>query len=274
MSKDSICLKTWYYQQFDADYSSDAPGEGFGGWKSADLELAPERTAVAFMHAWDGGTREQYPGWHRCEEYFPRSEQICREVFPPLLAAVRASALRPLHVACLPYAAKYPGYQEVVKLVGPEPSAPEPIRADPVVERLRAFKQKRSFVGEHNVDDCDRGWKNVDFPADAKPRDDEWVATTSHQLIALCRRFGITHIVCACFAVNWCLVMSPGGMMDLSRAGVFCATIGQAVTAVENRESARGEKYKEEGLWRVAIAFGFVYDVDDFTSAIRQTRKS
>ena len=63
--------------------------------------------------------------------------------------------------------------------------------------------------------------------------------------------------------------MSPGGMLDMSRHGVMCSALRQAVTAVENKESARGERYKEEGLWRVSVGFGFVYDVDDFVQAIR-----
>ena len=36
------------------------------------------------------------------------------------------------------------------------------------------------------------------------------------------------------------------------------------VTAVENKETARAERMKEEALWRVATNFGFVFDVQDF----------
>lgn len=51
-----------------------------------------------------------------------------------------------------------------------------------------------------------------------------------------------------------------------------CPAIRQAVTAVENKETARGELCKEIGLWRVALAFGFVFDLDDFVSAIAAAR--
>ena len=71
-----------YYQQFDADFSRDMPAEGYGGWKKAEIEIAPEHTAVVLMHAWDCGTREQYPGWHRCADYIPRAGEICRTVLP------------------------------------------------------------------------------------------------------------------------------------------------------------------------------------------------
>ena len=37
---------------------------------------------------------------------------------------------------------------------------------------------------------------------------------------------------------------------------------------MENRETARQEWGKENALWRVALAFGFVFDVDDFVDAL------
>ena len=54
----------------------------------------------------------------------------------------------------------------------------------------------------------------------------------------------------------------------MSQRGVMCSALRQAVTAVENRETARNELCKEIGLWRVALAFGFVFDVEDFVGAI------
>jgi hypothetical protein len=58
--------------------------------------------------------------------------------------------------------------------------------------------------------------------------------------------------------------MSPAGMVDMSRRQVMCSVLRQAVTAVENKESARRQGHKEEALWRIALAFGFVFDVDNF----------
>ena len=92
-------LPAHYYQQFDADFAREVPGEGYGGWKTADLELSWEHTAVVVMHAWDAGTREQFPGWHRAVEYIPRSYAICETVIPPLLKAVRESGFHLIHVA-------------------------------------------------------------------------------------------------------------------------------------------------------------------------------
>ncbi len=63
--------------------------------------------------------------------------------------------------------------------------------------------------------------------------------------------------------------MSPGGMLDMRRYGVICSTIRQAVTAVENRETARTEAGKELALWRVALAFGFVFELDDILRMLK-----
>ena len=48
----------------------------------------------------------------------------------------------------------------------------------------------------------------------------------------------------------------------------MCSAVRQAETAVENKETARRELGKELGLWRVALAFGFVFDVDDLVGAL------
>jgi hypothetical protein len=57
-------------------------------------------------------------------------------------------------------------------------------------------------------------------------------------------------------------------MLEMSQRGVMCSAFRQAVAAVENRETARRELCKEIGLWRVALAFGFVFDVEDFVTAL------
>jgi hypothetical protein len=98
--------------------------------------------------------------------------------------------------------------------------------------------------------------------------EDEGVAENSSQLLALCRDAGINHLIYAGFAINWCLLMSPGGMVDMERRGVMCSAFRQAVTAVENRESARQELAKQLALWRVSLGFGFVFDVEDFIAAL------
>jgi len=108
----------------------------------------------------------------------------------------------------------------------------------------------------------------LEFADDARPVGDESIAEDAHQLFALCRENRVNHLIYAGFAINWCLLLSPGGMADMSKHGIMCSAPRQAVTAVENKETARSELCKELGLWRVAVAFGYVFDVDDFINAL------
>lgn len=271
----TIRIMANYYQQFDAEFDLEVPAEGYGGWKRAEIEISPDHTALVVMHAWDCGTREEYPGWHRAVEYIPRSYEISRNVFPELLSTVRDSDLRLFHVvASGDYLQSYPGHRHALELVGPEPEAPERIAGDPVLEKLREFRSDNVFVGPHNREDVNRGFKKLDFPPEARPLGDEGIAENERQLFALCKETGVNHLIYAGFAINWCLLLSPGGMADMSKRGVMCSAIRQAVTAVENKETARRELCKEIALWRVSLAFGFVFDVDDFLSALGGDRAS
>ena len=264
-----VKVQASYYQQFDADYSRDVPAEGYGGWRKAVIEIAPEHTAVVLMHAWDCGTLEEYPGWWQACDEIPRTYHVCRTVLPGLLAAVRASGPALFHVvAAGDYYRGCPGYRRAAALAGEPPPAPERIAPDPVWRALGEFRSKNAFPGAHNEADINRGWARVGFPPEAAPVGEEGVAENTEQLFALCKEGGINHLVYAGFNVDWCLLMSSGGMIDMSRHGLICSVLRQATTAVENKETARRELCKEIGLWRVAINFGFVFDVDDFVRAI------
>lgn len=261
-----VKLTAHYYEQFDADYTLDVPAEGYGGWRSTELQIAPEHSAVVVMHAWDTGTFEQYPGWHRRVEYIPRADEICRTIFPRLLSAVRASGVKLFHVVGGgDYYKDCPGYTDTVRLAGPEPAPPATIDSDPVLDKLRTFKEQ---LDGHNTADTQRGFENVDFAEEAKPVGDEGIAENAHQLFALCRAHAVNHLIYAGFAVNWCLLLSPGGMADMCKHGIMCSVLRQAVTAVENKETAAAQLCKEIGLWRIALAFGYVFDVDDLVRAI------
>jgi hypothetical protein len=268
-----ITLPSHYYQQFDADLSRDVPGEGYGGWKQSDLTFDRDRMAMVVMHAWDCGTPEQHPGWYRSVEYIPRANQIVAEVFPPLLKAVRDGGMTVYHVVGgHTYYKDLPGYKRAVELAGPEPTTKRlDLPPDPLMDDVRTFREKNTVVGDRNRPDVIAGVAKMDFPEPARPHGDEGVAENDHQLLALCQTDGINHLVYIGFAINWCLCMSPGGMLDMGRRGVMCSAIRQAVTAVENKESARTEAHKEEALWRMALSWGFVFDVEPFISTIGRT---
>lgn len=264
----AIQLTARYYQQFDADFGLDVPAEGYRGWQEGSVGLDLDRTAVVVMHAWDAGSRAQFPGWHRAVEYIPRADMIANTILPPLLSTARAQGVALFHVVGGgDYYKQFPGYRHALALAGPEPALPQ-IEADDSLRALQRFRAAHVFVGAHNEADVAAGFARLDFHPQARPAENEGVAENAAQLFALCRERGVNHLIYAGFAINWCLLMSPGGMLDMSRRGFMCSAFHQAVTAVENRESARLELHKEEALWRVALAFGFVFDVDEFVRAV------
>ncbi len=262
-------IKAHYYQQFDADLNLDVPQDSYGGWQSAEIDLDPARSAIVLMHAWNCGTPGQYPGWYRCCPGILKTYEICENVLPPLLAAVRASSLPLFHVVgWAEYYQDYPGYQRAVELAGPPPEPPVGAEPDETLEELRRFREDNCFVGKHNREDVNRGASKIDFPKPAKPLGDEGIAKNAHQLTALARDAGVNHLIYCGFNIDWCLLMSAGGMLDMQRRGFMCSAIRDAVTAVESKESAPQEFAKQIGLWRVAINFGFVFDSADLICAL------
>jgi nicotinamidase-related amidase len=262
-------LRAQLYQQFDADPSRTVPAETYGGWQSVDVELAPAHTALVVMHAWDCGAPHEYPGWRRGVEYHARAEAILASVFPPLLAAVRASPLPLFHVVGggRDYSSHLPGHQRAVRLAG-EASPSARVANDPAYDQLQRLRAEQGFPGAHNAADIAAGVTRLDFATAARPIGDEGIAENGAQLAALCRDREINHLIYVGFAINWCLLMSPGGMVDMARHGCLCSTIREAVTAVENRETAHDEREKQQALWRVALEFGFVFALEDFLSAL------
>jgi len=270
----SVTIPTWYYQQFDANYNLDVSEEGFRGWKKANLKFSREHMAIVVMHAWDLGTREKFPGWWRAVPYAPRSQNILREIFPHLLETIRSSKIPLFHVVGggNGYWKNLPGYKHAVSLAPPDSKAFEQIASDPLRDKLAVFRREHCFVGKHNRKDVERGFEQLDFAEEARPEGGEGIAENSQQLFALCKERGVNHLIYCGFAINWCLLLSPGGMAEMHKYGLWCSTLRQATTAVENKETARNELCKQIALWRVALAFGFVFDVDDFINAIKSDK--
>jgi nicotinamidase-related amidase len=260
-------IPAWHYRQFDADFTADVPAEGYGGWNKSDIPWCAERTALVVMHAWDTGTREQFPGWHRAVEYIPRAERIAATTLRDVLDAFRNAAWNRVHVTGGGnYYQHLPGFR-------PSPAAAgNPLGPDPHVGELHRFRAEHVFVGRHNENDVRAGFAVVDFPEAVRPRDDEAVVDAADALDAWCRENGVRHLIYSGFALNWCLLMSPGGMIDMSRRGYVCSAVRDASTSVENKESARIESHHEEALWRVALAFGFVFETSDLLSAARSAK--
>jgi len=257
-------IKANYYQQFPADYSLEVPAEGYGGWKQADIEVDLDRTALAVMHAWDNGTMETNPGGYLHHEYLPRANEILHTVFPALLSAARSSRFKIFHIVERggKYYQNHPNYLATVALAGSNYFPSEQL--DPG-HALMKWREELNLPTHHGKRSLARN-----FAPEAVPQGDEPIAKDDHQLFALCKKHDVNHLIYAGFAINACLLVSPGGMLDMNRRKVLCSTIRQATTAVESKESARRESHKEEALWRIGLDFGFVFDLEDFLEALRR----
>ena len=266
-----IKIPAYYYQQFDADDALETPALNYGGWRKTEIDLNLQHTALIVMHAWDFGTKGKYPGWHRAVEYIPRAQKICDEVFPELLDIVRNAGMDIFHIALPgPYLNAYKGYKSRM-ISGEEDKKTDGIFIDDTLKKLRDFKSRFAFPGEHNMTDIQKGFDRLDFPFPARPIGDEPIAVTSEELFELCQSNKINHLIYTGFAINGCVLTSPGGMVDMTRKGIMCSAIKQAVTAIENRESAKNESAKELALWFVSIISGFVFELDDFTERIKNS---
>ncbi|MCC7494630.1 MAG: hypothetical protein IT204_19890 [Fimbriimonadaceae bacterium] len=266
-------VTTDYYQEFDADYTREVPAEGYGGWRQTVLELDPSKLAVVCMHAWDLGSLAEAPGHWRSVEYVPRSYAIAAQVFPPLFAAVRRSPVRLWHVVGggVDYYSHLPGYQLARSLASPEPPAPERVPSDPVLQRLQQFRADQVWRGAANNAAASSERQRLDFLPAARPQGDEGVAENTAQLFALCRHYGVNHLLYCGFALDACLLLSPGGMHEISRHGVLCSAIREATLAVESKETARTEGAKAVALWRVAVSYGFVFGAAALQAALEGT---
>jgi hypothetical protein len=265
-----IKIDTNYYQQFDADYTKEIPAKGYGGWKKAKLDLNLDKTAVVLMHSMYYGTMEEVPGIFRACEYIPRAYEIGKNIMPDLLKTIRDSGMQLIHVAAgAGYCSGYEGYKKALE-IGGEAKPIEQVESDPVMDGLKKFKTENAFPGKHNLPSYEKGAKIFDFDENAKPEKDELIVENEAQLLAICKKYGINHLIYIGYNINWCIMFSSGGFMHIFRNGVMCSTIRQAVTAVENKESAEDNMGKELALWTIAVGFGFVYDLDDFTDALKQ----
>ena len=265
-----IPIKTHYYQNFDADYTLEYPGEGYGGWKSEMLEIDTDHTAFVFFQNWDHGTREMYPGWYRAVEYIERENKIEAEVFPSYIKTLRDAGQKIYHVVgTRNHYSRLPGYQETAMLTDDTPYPKERIERDETVKKLLRFRSKHVHPGEHNIEDIDKGFSRLDFPHATRPIAGEAIAANEYQLAALCRRDKVSHLIYAGFTINIGMLAASCGMINMGQYGIMCSVVKEGVTAVENKESARLELHKEESLWRTSYLYGFVYSVEDIKDALR-----
>lgn len=270
-----ISVPTRYYAHFGADYSLDVPAEGFGGWRKTTLPLSTEHTALCVMHAWKNADRGKYPGIWSAVEYLPRAREIYENRMPRLLSAFRGAGMHVIHVESGDYVSRYEAYARACALTDGtvkklrRDSLPPP-GSDAVSDELRTFRTAEVHPGTENLADIAAAVAERDIDDSVKPAEGELMVTDSDRLQAVCSLYGVNHLIYAGFALNCCILMSPGGMMQMSERGFLCSAVAECTTAVENDFSARGEWGKKIGLWHTALFYGFVYEQDDLEKALKE----
>jgi len=280
----SLLLKGSFYRHHPIDFSQGANGAlGMKGWgETVDVEAPVKESALISMHTENIGLIPELPyadrgplaGYMRWLEYIGRKADIVRAVYPRILAAARGAGMTVVHVSMGDYGRKYPGYAKALEISGPEPETKTP-RA-PGFGNVRPPDDRKSklIFGEHFNDNRDEEHfgRYFDFAEAAKPLGDEFVVETSHQLSSVLNSLGAWNLIYIGFAINWCLWFSEAGMVDMSRLGYRCSCIREGVTAVENKESVRGEQHKEEAMWRTSLMFGYIFSAGDFIAACEKAR--
>ena len=253
-----MMIRAYYYAQQGADCSLPQPALGFHGWRETEIPVDPARTAIVVMHAWKTPDTE---GLRQHVEYIGRANQIMEERFPTFLQAVRQSGVRIIHVAAGFEAAldNFPGYRRMQQECPPEEY--ETVDSTPTLRELkmRHWRLTGAEDSTHHMQ-IEEGYAKYDFAV--KPRDNEDVVIAANQLLHLCRKHGIEHLIYTGFAVNACLMLSPCGCLDMTRRGLICSIVGDLTTAVENKESCIGERNREYGLWQFSVQGGFVFTSD------------
>jgi nicotinamidase-related amidase len=271
-----IDVPTWYYAHFGADYTLEVPAEGFGGWEKTVLPLCPEHTALCVMHAWDNPDQDLFPGIYSAVEYLPRAAEIFKTRMPALLKTFRDAGIRVIHIESGEYVHKYEAYKRTQELIREQLTdcrkarnyaMPHPA-PDPVYQALHKFRGDYVHPGTENKESIRGAVQVRDIHESVKPLPGEYMLTDSDELQAVCALHDINHLIYAGFALNCCLLISPGGMIDMSRRGFICSTVREVTTAVENDFSARDELAKQLALWYTALFFGFVYEQADLEKAL------
>ncbi len=265
----TVMVNTKYYQQY-----------GLGGWGEKPLPLNLDKTALVVMHAVYVGEQEDSPEYFTSVEYLQRCYEIAAKTFSPLLNAARQNNIKIYHIPMRSgYYESLPGYIRAVNAAEPVVSPQHVATHDDVLRSL--YAQRADLVhgaGEGTYAAIAKAkalsdQRYVNFIESARPQGIEPVAVNTEQLAAVAVEDSVNHLIYMGFAVDGCLLVSPGGMVDMARRRFMCSVVSDAVTAIENKESRDTLAHTQMGLWRVGSQYGFVYDSSDLIKAFKKVDK-
>lgn len=273
----------WHiYRHFPADFSRwEEAAAGFRGWEAEVRDLDLARTCLALMHFPETGLSARTEFGPDCAdpnalgtiEWVPRTMTLVAFRMPRLLQAARAAGLQIVHIWGSDGSG--PVWEASLKEAG-DPPPPDP----DVIERdeNRWDQHTRDVFDLPRDDPLTTGAPPlvppvITLPPEANvfvPQEGDLCASQSWQLHRLLKSRGIDHIIYCGWALNWCLWFSPGGMSDMSRKGYMCSAVRGGCVAIENRESAVGQRNLEYAYWKTSTMFGYIFDLHELTHALRE----
>jgi len=273
----TVSLPWRIYRHYPADFSRwREAAAGFRGWDSEVRELDVGRCCLALMHFPDRGLTPDSewgpdcanPGYLGTVEWVPRTMEVVTFRMPRLIEAARNAGLLTAHVGV---SGKFHMSGSVWERCVAEAGSPPPADAD-VISGPPAWHEdhRRDVFGLPREAPPKVPPHEFTLPEAFRPQGDDIVAQHAWQLHRLLERRGVDHIIYAGWALNWCLWFSPCGMADMSRKGYTCSAVRGGCVAIENRESAVGEGNLEYAFWKTSTMFGYVFDLHDLTSALRE----
>lgn len=267
----------WHmYRHYPADFARwREAAAGFLGWDSEVRDLDLSKTCLAMMHFPDTGLTPDTEFGPDCPnpnalgtiEWVPRTMDVVQFRMPALVTAARAAGLQVAHVGVggPPYT-EGPIWDKCVAEAGsPPPPDEDCIAKDPklVTRHMRdvfdLYRPQPQEVPPHTFS----------LPAELLPQGDDIIAQYPWQLHRLLKNRGRNHILYTGWALNWCLWFSPCGMSDMDRKGYVCSAVRGACVAIENRESAVGEKNLEYAYWKTSTMWGYIFEYHELVHALR-----
>lgn len=271
----------WHiYRHYPADFSRwHEAAAGFRGWEADQRELDLDRCCLVLMHfpsrgltpATEWGPDCQNPNALGTVEWVPRTMDVVTFRMPRLVKAAREAGLLVVHVGGAP--GEGPVWEKSLEEAGDAPP-PDPDRITRDEERWSrhmrdVFDLPRSNEASIEVEAPQiLGSDRYDV---LEPQEGDLSAAYSWQLHRLLKNRDVDHIIYCGWALNWCLWFSPGGMCDMNRKGYLCSAVRGGCVAIENQESAVGEKNLEYAYWKTSTMFGYIFDLHELTTALRNS---
>ena len=276
----SVVQLPWHmYRHYPADFSRwHEAAVGFKGWDQEVRELDLDRTCLVLMHFPQTGLTPGTEWGPDCPqpnslgtiEWVPRTMDVVTFRMPRLVKAAREAGLLIAHVWGGPGTG--PVWEQSLKEAGDPPASDPDVLASGGKYKAQhsrdVFDLPRSNTPAQTYETPDLGSRTKTSILD--PQEGDVCAAYSWQLHRLLSNRGVDHIVYCGWALNWCLWFSPGGMCDMDRKGYLCSAVRGGCVAIENRESAVGEQNLEYALWKTSTMFGYVFDLHELTTALRE----